>query len=81
MAQAAEAQGSTEAGKKLVKTYRKMETEVQKAAEDAFYKYYGEDFRNAITINSSITEESVISLEKAIIDIQTGGTNSTDEAD
>ena len=80
----------TEAGKKLVKTYRKMETEVQKAAEDAnnaalsaaqsaFYKYYGEDFRNAITINSSITEESVISLEKAIIDIQTGGT--TDEAD
>ena len=50
----------TEAGKKLVKTYR-------------------EDFRNAITINSSITEESVISLEKAIIDIQTGGT--TDEAD
>ena len=69
----------TEAGKKLVKTYRKMETEVQKAAEDAFYKYYGEDFRNAITINSSITEESIISLEKAIIDIQTGGT--TDEAD
>ena len=52
---------------------------MQKAAEDAFYKYYGEDFWNAITINSSITEESVISLEKAIIDIQTGGT--TDEAD
>lgn len=69
----------TEAGKKLIKTYRKMETEVQKAAEDAFSKYYGEDFRNAITINSSITEEGVISLEKAIIDIQTGGT--TDEAD
>lgn len=61
----------TEAGKKLAETYRKIEAEVQKAAEDAFYKYYGEDFRDAITINSAITEESVRATEKAVTDIQT----------
>lgn len=61
----------TEAGRKLAKTYRKMEAEVQKAAEDAFHKYYGEDFRDAITINSAITEESVIATEKVITDMQT----------
>lgn len=38
----------TEAGKWLVVTYRQMEKEVQQAAEDAFYKYYGDDIQKTI---------------------------------
>lgn len=38
----------TSSGRKLVRTYRMMEADVQKAAEEAFRKYYGEDLRKTL---------------------------------